>query len=157
MRITDLTLGILTLLGGIAIFLSAMSFQAIPGQAYGAGTMPRAVALVTVLVGLFMIVQAVLSGDRNIGFRLADWTRDGASLRRAALVLLLILGYILVSPILGFVPTAFVVMLAAMLTLGTRLHVAVIISALATIAIQQSFGKLLLVPLPRSDFFSFLW
>ncbi|GAW34782.1 tripartite tricarboxylate transporter TctB family protein [Roseovarius sp. A-2] len=157
MRVTDLTLGILTLLGGITIFLSAMNFQAIPGQAYGAGTMPRAVAAVTVLVGLFIIVQAILSEDRNLGFRLADWTRSGAALARAACVLALILGYILVSPILGFVSTAFVLMLAAMLTLGTRLPVAVIVSALATVTIQQSFGKLLLVPLPRSAFFSFLW
>jgi putative tricarboxylic transport membrane protein len=157
MRVTDLTLGILTLLGGIAIFLSAMNFQAIPGQAYGAGTMPRAVACVTVLVGLFMIVQAILSGDRSIGFRFAGWTRDTAAVTRVAFVLLLILGYILVSPIIGFVPTAFVVMCAAMLTLGTRLPVAVIVSVLATVAIQQSFGKLLLVPLPRSDLFSFLW
>ncbi len=157
MRVSDLTLGILTLLGGIAIFWSAINFQAIPGQAYGAGTMPRAVGSVTVLVGLFMIVQAVLSGDHRIGLQLADWTRDRAALGRGAVVLLLILGYILVSPVLGFVPTAFIVMFAAMLTLGTRVHIAMIVSVLATIVIQQSFGKLLLVPLPRSEFFSFLW
>ncbi|OSP55394.1 tripartite tricarboxylate transporter TctB family protein [Pseudoruegeria sp. SK021] len=157
MRVTDLTLGILTLLGGIAIYLSAMNFQAIPGQEYGAGTMPRAVAFVTGLTGLYMIVEAIMSGNRGIGFRFAEWTRSGAALARVATVLLLILGYILVSPIVGFVPTTIVVLVVAMLTLGTRLVPAVIVSVVATIVIQQSFGKLLLVPLPRSDFLSFLW
>lgn len=157
MRVTDLTLGILTLLGGVAIFLSAMNFQAIPGQSYGAGTMPRAIAVVTALVGLFMIAQALRSGDRALGLRLADWARSGAALGRVAIVLGLIAGYILISPLAGFLPTAVAVMVIAMLTLGTRLPVALIVSVLAALVIQQSFGKLLLVPLPRSAFLSFLW
>ncbi|WP_417721426.1 tripartite tricarboxylate transporter TctB family protein [Salipiger sp.] len=157
MRVTDLTLGVLTLLGGIAIYLSAMNFQAIPGQSYGAGTMPRAVALVTVLVGLFMIVKAIRSGDGRFGLQLAEWTRSGAALGRAAIVIVLIVGYILVSPLIGFVPTAVVVMVAAMLTLGARLPVALVVSVVAALVIQQSFGKLLLVPLPRSAILSFLW
>lgn len=157
MRVTDLTLGVLTLLGGIAIYLSAMNFQAIPGQSYGAGTMPRAVALVTVLVGLFMIVKAIRSGDGRFGLQLAEWTRSRAALGRAAIVIVLILGYILVSPLIGFVPTAVVVMVAAMLTLGARLPVALVVSVVAALVIQQSFGKLLLVPLPRSAILSFLW
>ena len=157
MRVTDLTLGVLTLLGGIAIYLSAMNFQAIPGQSYGAGTMPRAVALVTVLVGLFMVVKAIRSGDGRFGLQLAEWTRSGAALGRAAIVIVLIVGYILVSPLIGFVPTAVVVMVAAMLTLGARLPVALVVSVVAALVIQQSFGKLLLVPLPRSAILSFLW
>ncbi|AUC52165.1 hypothetical protein CDO87_02725 [Sagittula sp. P11] len=157
MRVTDLTLGLLTLLGGIAIYISAWNFKAIPGQAYGAGTMPRAIALVTVLTGLFLIVKAVMAGERLPGLRLAEWTGNTASLIRMACVLLLILAYILLSPLLGFLPTALAVMVLAMLVLGVRLVIAVPVALVAALAIQQSFGKLLLVPLPRSPFLPFLW
>lgn len=157
MRVTDLTLGMLTLLGGVAIYLSAMGFQAIPGQAYGAGTMPRAIALATTLLGLFIIAKAVIAGERLPGLNRAEWTRSGAAVVRMAAVLLLIVLYIVVSPLLGFLPTAFGVMTAAMLILGVRLWIALVVAAVAAVAIQQSFGKLLLVPLPRSALLSFLW
>jgi hypothetical protein len=157
MRVTDLTLGLLTLLGGIAIHLSAMGFKAIPGQAYGAGTMPRAIALVTVLTGLFIIVKAVLSGERLPGLRLQSWTGDMGALARIGAVLALILAYILLSPVLGFLPTALAVMVLAMLVLGVRLVIALPVALTAALVIQQSFGKLLLVPLPRSPLLSFLW
>ena len=157
MRVTDLTLGLLTLLGGIAIYLSALGFKAIPGQAYGAGTMPRAIALVTVLTGVFLIVKAALAGERVPGLVLADWTRQRGPMARAASVLVLIVAYILISPIAGFLPTAFAVMVLAMLVLRVRLLIAAPVALVAAIAIQQSFGKLLLVPLPRSPFLTFLW
>jgi hypothetical protein len=157
MRVTDLTLGLLTLLGGFAIYISALDFKVIPGQSYGAGTMPRAIALVTVLTGLFIIVKAVMAGDRVPGLRLADWTRSGAAVMRMVVVLALIVLYIVVSPLVGFLPTAFGVMLVSMLILGVGWPVALIVSALAALAIQQSFGRLLLVPLPRTEFLTFLW
>ncbi|WP_116598500.1 tripartite tricarboxylate transporter TctB family protein [Primorskyibacter marinus] len=157
MRVTDLTLGLLTLLGGIAIYISAIEFQAIPGQAYGAGTMPRAVALVTGLTGLFMIVRAVMEGERLPGLNLADWTKSPAAIARLVSVLVLIVAYIVLSPRLGFLPTAFAVMTIGMLILRVRWWLAMIVALVAAIAIQQSFGRLLLVPLPRSDFLSFLW
>ncbi|KID12398.1 tripartite tricarboxylate transporter TctB family protein [Ponticoccus alexandrii] len=157
MRVTDLTLGVLTLLGGIAIYISAWGFKAIPGQAYGAGTMPRAIALVTVLTGLFIIVKAVMAGERVPGLQLADWTRSGGALLRVFAVLALILAYILLSPVLGFLPTAFAVMVLAMLVLRVRLIIALPVSLVAALAIQQAFGKLLLVPLPRSPLLTFLW
>ena len=157
MRVTDLTLGLLTLLGGIAIYISALGFKAIPGQAYGVGTMPRAIALVTVLTGIFLIFKAALAGERVPGLVLADWTRQRGPMARAASVLVLIVAYILISPIVGFLPTAFAVLVLAMLVLRVRLLIAASVALVAAIAIQQSFGKLLLVPLPRSSFLTFLW
>lgn len=157
MRATDLTLGILVLLGGIGIYVSALSFQDIPGQSYGAGTMPRAIAIASMGVGLFIAGKAVLGGERGVSLGLEGWARDAGSLMRGAAVLALIVLYIVASPILGFMPTALLVMMAAMLVHGTRPLPALVISAIATLAIQQSFGRLLLVPLPRSDLLRFLW
>ncbi|PZX15234.1 tripartite tricarboxylate transporter TctB family protein [Palleronia aestuarii] len=157
MRATDLTLGILVLLGGIAIYVSAMGFEVIPGQSYGAGTMPRAIAFATIGVGLFIAGKALMAGDRSLGFELRDWVRSGRALFRAGTALVLIVVYIVAAPFVGFTPAALFVLLAGMLVLGTRPLPAIAISIVATIAIQQSFGRLLLVPLPRSDLFSFLW
>ena len=157
MRATDLTLGLLVLIGGIGIYLSALSFQDIPGQSYGAGTMPRAIAIASIGVGLFIVGRALLGGERRVGLRLEAWVRDAGAVARGATVLALIVLYIVGSPVLGFTPTALLVMTAAMLVLGTRPVPALAISAIATLAIQQSFGRLLLVPLPRSEFLRFLW
>ncbi|WOI55476.1 tripartite tricarboxylate transporter TctB family protein [Palleronia sp. LCG004] len=156
MRVTDLTLGLLTILAGIAIYISAMDFSVIPGQSYGAGTMPRAVAFATVGTGAFIAIKALLARGR-LGVRFEDWVRNPRSLARIAMILGLIVFYILAAPILGFAPTAFAILLVAMLCLGTGPLIAVPVSLVATLAIQQSFGRLLLVPLPRSDFLSFLW
>ena len=157
MRATDLTLGLLVLLGGIGIYASAVSFRDIPGQSYGAGTMPRAIAIAAIGVGLFIVGKAVLGGERGVGVRLEGWVRDTGAVARGVTVLALIVIYIVVSPLLGFTPAALLVMTVAMLVLGTRPFPALLVSAIATLAIQQSFGRLLLVPLPRSDFLRFLW
>jgi hypothetical protein len=119
--------------------------------------MPRAIALVTVLTGVFLILKAALAGERVPSLVLADWTRQRGPMARAASVLVLIVAYILISPIAGFLPTAFMVMVLAMLVLRVRLLIAAPVALVAAIAIQQSFGKLLLVPLPRSPFLTFLW
>ncbi len=156
MRVTDLTLGCLVILAGIAIFISAIDFTVIPGQSYGAGTMPRAIAFATVGTGIFLTVKALLAKGR-FGLELEEWVFNRGSLLRIGMILALIVFYIAGAPILGFAPTAFLILIVAMLVLGTRPLIAVPVSLVATVAIQQSFGKLLLVPLPRSDFLPFLW
>ncbi len=137
MRATDLTLGLLVLLGGIGIYLSATSFRDIPGQSYGAGTMPRAIAIASIGVGLFIVGKALLGGERGVGVRLEGWVRDAGAVARAATVLALIVLYIVLSPVLGFTPTSLLVMTVAMLVLGTL----VLITAspvLAEIALKVS-------------------
>ncbi|MAP18685.1 MAG: hypothetical protein CL627_15140 [Aurantimonas sp.] len=156
MKLNDLSLGILALLCGGGIYLSALQFSPIPGQAYGAETMPTTIALVAMGLGLFMIGKAVIAGTDQPAFALAEWARSPVSLIGLSVALGLILFYILFSKALGFVPTAFVVILTLMLTLRTRPVTAIVVSLLATIVIQQAFGRLLLVPLPRSAL-GFLW
>lgn len=98
-----------------------------------------------------------MAGERVPGLVLSDWTGQRGPMARAASVLGLIVAYIVISPVVGFLPTAFVVMVLAMLVLRVRLLIAAPVALVAAIAIQQSFGKLLLVPLPRSSFLTFLW
>jgi putative tricarboxylic transport membrane protein len=157
MKFNDLTLGLIVLVAGIAIYLSSLQFSPIPGQSYGAETMPRTIAFLSLGLGLFMIGKSLAVGMTRPGIVMADWTRSPASLGGLATAILLILGYILFSDAVGFVPIAFAVMLVLMLTLRVKLSTAILVSLVAAVVIQQAFGRLLLVPLPRNAFLGFLW
>ena len=156
MKLNDLSLGILVLLSGVGIYLSALQFSPIPGQAYGAETMPTTIALVAIGLGVFMIGKAVVVRNAAPVLALADWTRSPMALVGLSVAIGLVVFYILFSQAIGFVPTAFLVIVTLMLTLRTRPVTAILVSLLATIVIQQAFGRLLLVPLPRSAL-GFLW
>ncbi|MGF1552097.1 MAG: tripartite tricarboxylate transporter TctB family protein [Paracoccaceae bacterium] len=157
MKLDDLALGILMLAVGAAIYASSLRFSAIPGQAYGAETMPLAVAWLGLGLGAFLCGRALLAGARRPEVRLADWARERRAVLGAALTLGLVLAYILLADRLGFVPTAFAIMLALMLALRTPVPTAVIVSAIAAVVIQQAFGRLLLVPLPRGPLAALFW
>jgi len=111
---------------------------------------------VTMGLGLFLIGSSVVKGARVPRLEWADWVGPKAGM--ALLVAIgLVIFYIVLSPVIGFVPSAFVVMAALMITLRTNPFLAVAVSVAACVVIQQSFGRLLLVPLPRSDMLGFLW
>ena len=157
MKLDDLALGLLAILCGAAIHISARGFEPIPGQTYGAGTMPRAIALLCLGLGVFLVSRAAARGARWPGVTLADWARRPSALGGLLLALGLVLGYILLADRIGFVPIAVVLMTALMLALRVRPLTAVALSVLAALVIQQAFGRLLLVPLPRSPLLPFLW
>ena len=157
MRMNDLTLGLVVLAGAVAIFLSALQFSPIPGQAYGAETMPKAIALLTFGLGLYLVGRSLAAGETRPAMVLAGWTRSPASLLGLAAAIGLVLAYILFSGTVGFLPMAFIVTAGLMLVLGVRPLTAIAVSLLAVVVIQQAFGRLLLVPLPRSAMLGFLW
>ncbi len=157
MKFNDVLLGLLVLAGGIAIYVSSLDFTAIPGQAYGAETMPRTLALLCVCLGLFICVRGIVVSGWRPGVTFADWAHSPASLIALAITILAVIAYIVLSPPLGFVPVAFTVLLVLMLTLRTPPLIAVLVSLVAVVVVQQAFGRILLVPLPRNAWLSFLW
>ena len=157
MKFNDFLLGLMVLAGGVAIYLSSLGFTPIPGQAYGAETMPRTLSLLCVCLGLFITVRGVAVSGWRPSVALADWAHSPASLIALAITILAIVAYIVLSPPLGFVPVAFAVLLVLMLTLRTPPLPAVLVSLLAVVVVQQAFGRILLVPLPRNAWLSFLW
>ena len=65
-----------------------------------------------------------------------------------ALVLLALLFYILVSDWLGFIPTAFLIMLVLLKSFGSGMLTSVVAAAVTTLVVQALFARVLLVPLP---------
>ncbi|AUH32978.1 tripartite tricarboxylate transporter TctB family protein [Paracoccus tegillarcae] len=147
MRLGDSALGMLVLLGGAALFWAALGFSPIPGQEYGAQTMPKTIAVLAMAVGAVMMV----SGRGQPALVLDGWTRDPMAWARLAASILLILGYVLFASKLGFALTAFLLLVAMMLLTGTHPLTALLVAVGAVVIVQYSFGQLLRVPLPRGD------
>ena len=157
MRINDAVAGVLLLVFGLALIAAAMQFPAMPGQPYGAATFPVLIGGGFVLVSLALIARGVLDWRSLPGVTAAGWGRSRRAWARMALTVLLVVLYIAFSDRLGFAASSFLVLVLLFFALQVRPVLAVGIAALATLVIQQAFGVVLRVPLPRSDLFGFLW
>jgi putative tricarboxylic transport membrane protein len=157
MKIDDLGLGLLVLVAALAVLVSSLQFSPIPGQAYGADTMPQAIGLVALVLALVLIARAVRAGARVPRITRTDWARSPRALASLALTVGLVVAYILLADRVGFIPVAFVVLLLLMLALGVRPLTALLVAAVAALVIQAAFGRLLLVPLPPTPFLAGFW
>jgi hypothetical protein len=155
-KLSELHLGVLTAIGGIILHFASAHFLPRPGQAYGAGTMPRLIGWCAIVLGAFMVVTSLKHLPEMLKPHLADWVRTPRLALAALACLGVIVFYILFSETFGFIPTSFVSLLALMLLLRTRPVTAVLASAATTLVVYYGFSKLLLVPLPRTEFLSFL-
>ncbi|WP_299650157.1 tripartite tricarboxylate transporter TctB family protein [uncultured Jannaschia sp.] len=157
MKLNDSALGLILIVAAIAIRWSATGFSRLPNQAYGSETMPIALSALALGLGAYMVGQGVVARDGLPRARMAEWARAPSAVARVALALALVAGYVLLAGRLGFVPVSVAILLVLMLATRVRWWVAIPVAAFATLVIQQAFGRLLLVPLPRSDALGFLW
>jgi putative tricarboxylic transport membrane protein len=157
MKVNDAIAGALFLAFGLALIVVSARFPAIPGQPYGAATFPILIGAGFVLVSLALIVRGAAEWRELPGLVATDWGRSPPALLRMALTVALVILYIAFSEALGFVVSSFLVLVTLFLALKVRPVPAILIALAATLAIQQAFGVGLRVPLPRSEFFRFLW
>jgi putative tricarboxylic transport membrane protein len=157
MKANTSLLGLLMLVAGAAVLFSSWSFSPLPNQSFGSDTMPRLVGIFGLAVGLALVVQAWKAGERAPRLEVGDWAVDPRRLGTIATALLGVVAYILLSDALGFLPVAFLLLLCLMLLRRTNPILAIIVALIGALAVQQAFGRLLLVPLPRSGFLEFLW
>jgi len=150
-------LGLLLVAAAIGIWISAQSFSRLPNQSYGSETMPLALSGVAMLLGVFMIVRSVMTGTALPRATLPEWAETPGAMVALLVTLALIVGYIVLSGRIGFVPVAIGLVTILMLVMQVRWWMALPLAVVATIVVQQAFARLLLVPLPRSGFLSFLW
>jgi len=155
-KLSELHLGVLTALGGIVLLFASAHFAALPGQAYGAGTMPRLIGWCAILLGCFMVATSLRHLPEMLRPHLADWVRKPRLALSAAACIGVIVFYILFAETLGFLPTSFICLLGLMLALRTGWLTALLASVVTTLAVYYGFSRLLMVPLPRTEFLSFL-
>lgn len=111
---------------------------------------PRAFPAVLGAIGLLTLIVLVATRQlqRTEGSDVAS--RQGA--RRASAVLAGVVFYLLAGDVLGFVLTAFAIMVGLMRLLAVRWGVALVVAAPVSATIYQVFANLLRVPLPRGVF-----
>ncbi len=147
MRMNDALLGAILLGFAGWIWWLTSFFPAFPGQDYGPNLFPRILATGIGLCALVLLMR----GLRN---RAPLLTVEGWVLQPARLISFLLipgaaLAYILVSEPLGFIPTAFLLLLGLSLWFRARPVVALPVSAGMTLLVHWFFAGLMRVPLPR--------
>ncbi len=147
MKFNDAILGLVIVLGGLAIVLQARTFPSTHGQAYGPDLFPTIIGIGLVLAGLGLVV----SGWRARA--VAGWTEFAAipagRFVDAGLVLVWILAFILLANRLGFVLVGGLGMWLLMVRFrGGAWLSSGVVTLVVTLATDWAFRAMLLVPLP---------
>lgn len=157
MKVSDAVAGVLFLAFGLAVIVAALGLPEMPGQPYGAATFPALIGAGFVVVSLPLIARGVADWRSLPGIVATEWGRSPRIVLRMALAVGMVILYILFSDRLGFTLSSFLVLMALFLAMRVGLLTSVLVAIAATLVIQQAFGVLLRVPLPRSDVLGFLW
>lgn len=149
MRVNEAVIGALLIALMVAVFSATAAFPRIPGQPYGPDLFPRLIGAGLGVAGVLMVLRGLLSRPRLPVATLPDWAREPRAAGAILLSLAGMLFYILAAEALGFVITAFVMLLALMLYLRTSPRTALLASAGTTLVVEYVFGSLMRIPLPR--------
>ncbi len=136
--------------GAAAIIASALSFPNVPGQQFGPRHFPVLIAVGFAICGALLVLQG-LQRRRATGeawVSLGDWLQSPRHIANVLLVIGAILFYWLAAPVLGFIPTAFLLLFVLMRWLGGTWIGSAVIAAGATAAIHIGFYSWLRVSLP---------
>jgi len=154
LRLNDALLGaVLIGFAGWVWWLTGF-FPRFPGQDYGPNLFPRILAAGIGLCGAALVLRGLQA--RGPLITLEDWVRDPARLLSFLLLPGAVLFYIFSSDWLGFIPTAFALLLTLFLWFRARPVVALPVAAGMTLLMHWLFAGLMRVPLPRGLMDSFL-
>ena len=157
MKLNDAVFGVLLLALGGAVLLAVQGYPKIPGQPVGPALFPGLVAVGLCISGVLLVARGWRERAGQPWFAWEDWVRSPRHVAALAVLLASIVFYILASTRLGFLPTAFAILLALFLVLRVRPGRAVLVAAIATLLVHFAFYKLLRVPLPWGVLKDFAW
>jgi putative tricarboxylic transport membrane protein len=153
MHLSDRLTGLFLAVLGALAFWGGSRLPAVPGQDVGPAVFPMVIGGGLVLCGVLIAIGVGRSFEEaetepveaheGLARHLGEWRALAAFVPPA-----LLLFYALVSETLGFLPTAFVMVLLAALSLGASLRLALVMAVAAPPFVHLVFYKLLRVPLP---------
>ncbi len=165
MKINDALSGLVVALFAIVLWIASSRLPTM-GQEIGPHVFPQALAGGLLICALLLVLRGLrglrktrsahVSTFSTTGqadqdahwFTLPEWIGHRHAVFAFLLVPAALLFYIWVSEPLGFLPTAFVLLLSLFLTFRTRLLAAVPTALASALIIHTIFYKLLKVPLP---------
>lgn len=150
MKVNDAISGVFFILFGILIFYLTRDFPVMPGQKYGADLFPRLIGFFMGLGGIALIIRGVRTRNGAPWAAALDWVSSPRHVMNFFLVIAVLIFYILISNMLGFIPTAFICLMTLLAWLRGAAYwkSSALISIIAVMVIQQFFGEFLRVPLP---------
>ena len=156
MRLNDTFSGLLLVIFGIAVAISAASFPATAGQTIGPGLFPALVGVGLALSGAVLAWsgRTVRSGQ---WLTLEEWVAEPRMILNAALVVGALIAYALVVDTVGFFVTAFVFLAILFLAFGVNRRWIAPLAAMVTLGLHFAFYSLLRVPLPWGWLESLAW
>jgi putative tricarboxylic transport membrane protein len=157
MFIPDKVSGVMLVGLGAAAAYGGSLLPPVPGQQVGPNVFPMVVGAGLMLCGVLIALGVGSVLEQEAEAELAAHsdkpapTTSSSPLINGAKTLLppaLLLAYVFVGDALGFVPTAFAIVLAVSLAMGARVRLALPLALIAPVVVHLIFLKLLRVPLP---------
>jgi putative tricarboxylic transport membrane protein len=154
MRLNDTLLGAMLLGFAGWIWWLTSFFPRFPGQDYGPNLFPRILAVGIGVCAAALVVRGLRARGALIVFE--PWVREPARVLSFLALPAAVLFYILVADPLGFIPTAFLILLVLFLWFRARPVVALPVAAGMTLLVHWFFASMMRVPLPRGVMDAFL-
>jgi putative tricarboxylic transport membrane protein len=149
MRVNDLISGALLILLAGAMIAYTTTFPPFPGQKYGPALFPRILGAGMIICGVLLMLRGrrqLAAGAPLAGLDAAY--RPARGWMSAAMIVSAIVAYIALSDTLGFVLTAFPILLGLLVWFRVKPVTALVTAVLAVLAVDLFFGWLFRVPLP---------
>jgi len=148
MRFNDAVSGLAIILFAVAMIAYTTTFPPMPGQRYGPALFPRVIGGGLLLAGVILVARGWRERASVPWVTLGGWATQPRFVVNVVLVLAGLLGYILFSDWLGFIPTSLAILLVLFIRFGVSWFAAVPAAIVTTLVIHTIFARYLLVPLP---------
>jgi len=149
MKFDDLRIGVVLGVFSVLVFFIARTFPVIPGQHFGASLFPTLISIGLFICSVLLVIQgwqARRAGVPRPGW--PAWLREPLSVLRFLMVPLSLVFYFMAGDWLGFLPCAFLLLMALQLVFGVRWKRALIVALVVSLVIHAMFYSVLHVPLP---------
>jgi putative tricarboxylic transport membrane protein len=147
MRLSDRASGLLALLLGLTVVLTARTFPDAPGQAIGPALFPSIVGVILIVLGVGLMAGASRKGESGWG-AIDPWIGRAVTRRSVIGVLVTLVAWLgLIHP-LGYLLASSFLLAGLMWLFGARPRLIVPVSIAVTLGTHYAFYTLLRVPLP---------
>jgi putative tricarboxylic transport membrane protein len=156
-KLNDAIFGLALLALGVAVLFGVQGFPKIPGQPVGPALFPGLVASGLCIAGVLLVVRGLRGQAGQPWLAWDDWVRSPRHIGALAVLLGSVVFYIAAAELLGFLPTAALILLLLFVILRVPVPRAVLLALVASLAIHFAFYKLLRVPLPWGVLTPYAW
>jgi len=156
-KLSDAVFGLVLLALGLTVLAVAASYPTVPAQRVGPALFPSLIAIGFAVGGVILIVRGWRARASVPMLRWDPWVRSRHHVGGFFAVIGSIVFYVGVVDRLGFLLTAFAVLVLLFRVFAVPWRQSVVTAAIAALAIHFAFYKLLRVPLPWGVLTSFAW